>query len=169
MGTLLIETRRARPADAADVAEIHDSAWRAAYRGLIPGVELEKMIERRGPGWWETALRRGSRVLVLTHADRIAGYANLGRNRARGLPYEGEIYELYLRPEYQGLGFGRRLFADSRKELASLGFDGVTVWALAANEPALAFYRALGGANIARSSETFGGRTLEKLAFGWAG
>lgn len=169
MGTLLIETRRARPADAVDVADIHDAAWRSAYRGLIPGLELEKMVERRGPGWWETALRRGSRVLVLTHGAHVAGYANVGRNRARGLPYEGEIYELYLRPEYQGLGFGRRLFADARKELASVGFEGLTVWALAANEPALGFYRALGGVSVARSSETFGGRTLDKVAFGWGG
>lgn len=169
MSTLLVETRRARPADAADIAEIHDSAWRATYRGLIPGMELEKMIQRRGPLWWETAIKRGSRVLVLTFGDAIAGYANVGRNRARGLPYEGEIYELYLRPEYQGLGFGRRLFEDARKELASAGFDGLAVWALADNEPALGFYKALGGNRVARSSEAFGGRTLDKLAFGWNG
>ena len=29
---------------------------------------------------------------------------------ARSLFYDGEIYELYLSPEFQGLGFGRRLF-----------------------------------------------------------
>lgn len=169
MSTLLVETRRARPADAVTIADIHDTAWRVAYRGLIPGGELEKMIQRRGPVWWETALKRGSRMLVLTLGDAVAGYANLGRNRARGLPYEGEIYELYLRPEYQGLGFGRRLFGDARKELASAGFDGMAVWALAANEPAVAFYRAMGGMGVARSSETFGGRSLDKLAFGWNG
>ncbi len=169
MSTLLIETRRARPAHAADIADIHDAAWRATYRGLIPGMELEKMVQRRGPLWWETAIKRGSRVLVLTFGDAVAGYANVGRNRARGLPYEGEIYELYLRPEYQGLGFGRRLFEDARKELVSAGFDGLAVWALADNEPALGFYKALGGMRVARSSENFGGRTLEKLAFGWNG
>ncbi|QJP16149.1 GNAT family N-acetyltransferase [Starkeya sp. ORNL1] len=167
MSTLLIETRRARPEDAADVAAIHDAAWRGAYRGLIPGADLEKMISRRGPRWWQSALGRGSRVLVLTFGDDVAGYANFGRNRARSLPFEGEIYELYLKPEYQGLGFGRRLFKDARKELASAGFEGLAIWALADNDPAVGFYRALGGQAVARSSETFGGRTLEKVAFGW--
>jgi ribosomal protein S18 acetylase RimI-like enzyme len=106
MSTTLIEIRRAKPSDAESVAATHDEAWRAAYQGIIPGQELEKLISRRGPAWWESAIRKGSRVALLVFGDRIAGYANYGRNRARSLTYEGEIYELYLRPEFQGLGFG---------------------------------------------------------------
>ncbi|MEZ0211950.1 MAG: N-acetyltransferase family protein, partial [Xanthobacteraceae bacterium] len=144
-----------------------DSAWRSAYRGIIPGADLERMINRRGPLWWQAAVGRGSRVLVLTFGDALAGYANFGRNRARSLPYDGEIYEIYLRPEYQGLGFGRRLFRDARKELKSSGLEGLAVWALAINEPAVGFYGALGGQAVARSTETFGSRALDKIAFGW--
>src|SRR5712691_7295093 len=110
MSTTLIETRPARPDDAVCLAETHDEAWRTAYQGLIPGPELEKLITRRGPSWWDTAIRRGSRISLLIFGDEIAGYANYGRNRAKSLPYAGEVYELYLRPEYQGLGFGRRCF-----------------------------------------------------------
>jgi hypothetical protein len=43
----------------------------------------------------------------------------------------------------------------------------LVVWALADNEPAVDFYRALGGRPVARSSETFGTKTLDKLALGW--
>jgi ribosomal protein S18 acetylase RimI-like enzyme len=99
--------------------------------------------------------------------DRVAGYANYGRNRARSLNYDGEIYELYLRPEFQGLGFGRRLFTAARKDLAQSGLRSLVIWALSDNDPAVAFYRALGGRPVARSSERFGGRTLDKTAFGW--
>ena len=88
--------------------------------------------------------------------DNVAGYANYGRNRARSLYYDGEIYELYLRPEFQGLGFGRKLFTAARRDLAQSGLQSLVVWALSDNEPAVGFYRALGGKAVARSSERFG-------------
>ena len=167
MSTVLIEIRRAKAIDALSVAETHDEAWRNAYRGIIPGPELEKLISRRGPVWWESAIRKGSRVALLMFGDKIAGYANYGRNRARSLFYDGEIYELYLRPEFQGLGFGRRLFTATRRDLAQSGLKSLVVWALSENEPAVEFYRALGGRAVARSSERFGTRVLDKVAFAW--
>src|SRR5436189_2151922 len=134
MSTTLIEIRRAKPADATLVAATHDAAWRTSYRGIIPGPELEKLISRRGPGWWENAIAKGSRVALLGFGDRIAGYANYGRNRARSLFYDGEIYELYLCPEFQGLGFGRRLFTAARRDLAQSGLKSLVIWALSDNE-----------------------------------
>ena len=169
MSTITIEVRRAKPADAMAIAETHDRAWRAAYQGIIPGPELDKLINRRGPEWWDSAIRKGSRITLLQFGDRVAGYANYGRNRARSLFYDGEVYELYLRPEFQGLGFGRRLFNAARKDLMQSGLKSLVVWALSDNEPALEFYRALGGRAVARSSERFGGKTLDKVAYAWQG
>ena len=168
MSTVLIEIRRARPDDAPAVASTHDDAWRAAYQGIIPGRELDKMIRRRGPEWWDGAIRKGSRISVLVFGDTTAGYANYGRNRARSLYYDGEIYEIYLKPEFQGLGFGRRLFTAARRDLAQSGMKSLVVWALSDNEPATEFYRALGGRMVARSSEKFGPKSLDKVAFAWS-
>ena len=167
MSTTLIEVRPAKAADAAAVASTHDEAWRSAYQGIIPGAELEKLINRRGPQWWDSAIRKGSRVSVLVFGDKVAGYANYGRNRARSLFYDGEIYELYLRPEYQGLGFGRRLFSSARRDLAQSGLKTLVIWALSDNDPAVEFYKALGGKAVARSWERFGDKSLEKVAFAW--
>ena len=169
MSTVLIEIRRAKACDATAVAETHDESWRTAYRGIIPGRELERLIARRGPDWWDSAIRKGSRISILGFGDKVAGYANYGRNRARSLFYDGEIYELYLRPEYQGLGFGRRLFTSARRDLVQTGMKSLVVWALSDNEPAVEFYRALGGKPVARSSERFGDKSLDKVAFAWNG
>ena len=48
MSQALITIRRAIPGDAEQIAAVHDAAWREAYRGLIPGRELERLIARAG-------------------------------------------------------------------------------------------------------------------------
>ncbi len=169
MNTTLIEVRRAKPADAAAIATTHDDAWRVAYQGIIPGAELERLINRRGADWWESAIRKGSRIAILVFGNNVAGYANYGRNRARSLYYDGEIYELYLRPEFQGLGFGRKLFAAARRDLNQSGLASLVVWALSDNESAVEFNKSLGGRAVARSSERFGGKVLDKVAYAWNG
>ncbi len=159
-----------RPADIDDargIESVHDAAWREAYRGIIPGVELERMVARRGASWWRSAIRRGARINVLDHQDRIAGYASYGRNRSPWLTQEAEIYELYLAPEFQGLGLGVRLFRATRANARGAGLKGVAVWALSGNERALAFYTRLGGKVLKRSTGRFGKSIYESTAFGW--
>src|ERR1700694_5798137 len=167
MHTVLIEIRRAKSSDAAPLAATHDVAWRTAYQGIIPGPELDKLINRRGTHWWDSAIRKGSRISILGFGEMVAGYANYGRNRARSLYYDGEIYELYLRPEFQGLGFGHKLFSSVRRDLGQSGLQSMVVWALSDNAQALDFYRSLGGKAVARSSERFGTRVLDKVAYAW--
>lgn len=167
MGTGLIEIRRATVDDASAIARVHDAAWRVAYRGLIPGVELERLVERRGPQWWDKAITCGSRVSVLLAGARVVGYTNFGGNRAKGLPYGGEIYEIYLEPVHQGLGFGQRLFEAARRDLARAGLNGLVVWALKDNVGAAGFYQAMGGQPVAASVERFGTKNLDKIAYAW--
>lgn len=170
MKTGALAIRRATPDDAGAIADVHDQAWRTAYRGILPGTELERMIARRGPAWWERAVRRRVPILILDPggSGAAAGYVTFGQSRARTLPFRGEIYELYLKPEYQGLGFGRLLFGAAKEELAATGRRSLVVWALADNEPACGFYTRLGGRTVGRSVDRIGEALLPKLAFGWA-
>ncbi len=167
MTTRTIRIRVAAAADAAGVAGVHDAAWMEAYRGIIPGAHLERMVQRRGSRWWGNAIAKGSRIAVLDFDDKIVGYASYGRNRATSLPYRGEIFELYLLPEYQGVGFGRRLFSAAQRELANHGLTSIVVWTLGDNERAVQFYEKLGGLMVGRAHETFGTVSRERLAFGW--
>lgn len=167
MNTLTIDIRKAELKDAASIADVHHDAWRGAYCGIIPHRALTRMINRRGPDWWANAIRRSAIVLVVEIGGRLAGYATVGRNRARELPQQGEIYELYLRPEYQGIGLGRRLFAEARRRLADSGLRGMVVWALEENLGALSFYAGAGGRDVAEGVEVFEQKALKKVAFVW--
>jgi len=167
MATGLISIRTARPGDAPGIARAHREAWRYAYRGLIPHLPLERMIARRGAGWWQRSLERGMHALALDFDGGLAGYATLGRNRMRATSYMGEIFELYVRPGFQGAGFGRRLFSTARARLEDARITGLIVWALAGNDAACAFYTHLGGRPISEGIDRFGDQTLRKVAFAW--
>jgi len=167
MTTLAVDVRRAEPDDAVAISETHRAAWQQAYSGLIPYRALRTMVERRSHRWWRRAIRGSTSILVLEVGGVIAGYATLGLNRARSLPQEGEIYELYLKPEYQGIGFGSHLFREAKRLLSSLGCKGLVVWTLADNDTAVDFYRALGGVDIAEGAESFDRQRIRKVAFVW--
>lgn len=164
----VVHVRPARLKDAPALATAYEEAWRSAYQGLIPHLSLERMIARRGLRWWESALRRRTPLLVLDFDGAAAGYATYGRCRLGRAPFQGEIFELYLHPIYQGFGLGEKLFDGARLKLSELRLRGLLVWALADNAGACAFYRRLGGKPIAEGAETFGDVTLRKVAFAWA-
>jgi ribosomal protein S18 acetylase RimI-like enzyme len=158
--------RRSKPADAAELADVFADSWRQAYTGIIPHASLEAIVLRRGRDWWNRATRSADGPIVLTFADKPAGYATFGAARHNG-PLKGEIYELYLSPNYQGLGFGEYLFEASRAALDERALRGLIVWALADNQQAQSFYWSRGGRPVAKTVERMGRKSLEKIAFGW--
>ena len=161
-----IRVRKAKPSDARALAAVFRESWLTAYRGIIPHIELQSTVLRRGQDWWLSTIRSGEHVLVLEVSGTIAGYATCGAARGRRRP-QGEIYELYLAPTYQGQGLGEHLFEACRYTLDSRRFNGLIVWSLAENTPAIDFYWRRGGRPVAKSVDRFGAQKLPKIAFAW--
>lgn len=167
MSSDLITIRAARCGDADALAQAHEEAWRYTYQGVIPHLPLCRMIARRGKSWWRHALESGMCPLVLDFDAELAGYTTCGPSRLRGTRYAGEIFELYVRPAYQGVGFGGRLFRAARAELVRHDLAGLCVWALADNDQACAFYLHMGGRPVSEGIERFGRQALRKVAYAW--
>jgi ribosomal protein S18 acetylase RimI-like enzyme len=167
VATVEIAIRRSVAEDAAALAALYGEAWRYAYRGIIPGLVLERLIARRGAAWWRRMHAVGGTTTILEFGNEAAGYANYGRSRFGRMGAEGEIYELYLKPEYHGAGLGRQLFRAARDELRAAGLRGLIVRSLAENETACRFYRAMGGRELGQASERVGGARLAVVAFHW--
>ncbi|TXN61002.1 GNAT family N-acetyltransferase [Methylobacterium sp. WL18] len=165
MSTRTTSIRRAREADLGSLSTVFDASWREAYRGLIPGVALERLIAGRDRAWWRSALRRGRPIALVETGERVVGYAAYGRTRSRALGSEAEIDELYLMPEYQGIGLGRRLFKAVRNDLADHGLTQLGVWSLEENDRAGAFYEGLGGRAGPRVMDRVAGVALPKVGY----
>ncbi len=165
MSDLLVSIRHAKPSDAAALSRVFDTAWREAYLGIIPGVTLDRMFARRSERWWRSTVTRGRPLVVLDIGQGAVGYASYGRCRDRSQPADGDNDELYLAPEYQGVGFGKRLFKAVRNDLRDREVKRIVVWSLADNERACAFYQHMGGKRIAETSERIGGAAMGKVAY----
>lgn len=167
MDTEAVVVRRAKLSDSRHLADIHQEAWLHAYRGLLPGLDLARAVSRRNINWWHAALRKNAGILVMEVQGKLAGYATFGPARLSNPSYRGEIYEFYILPPYQGLGFGRQFFQATLSELHRHGFAGVATRVLRDNDPAIRFYKAVGGRKIGEARDRFGTNTVSILTFGW--
>jgi len=161
-----VRVRAGKSADSAALSQVFRESWLFAYRGIIPHLHLDTMIRQRTPEWWRSAVRSGDSVLVLELAGKLVGYATFGRARQRG-SFQGEIYELYLEPVCQGVGFGEHLFEGCRHALDTRKLSGLIVWALLENTQACDFYWRRGGRPVSNAFTRIGGARLEKVAFAW--
>jgi ribosomal protein S18 acetylase RimI-like enzyme len=160
---------RVRPAlvsDAEALTGVFSQSWQLAYAGMIPDDHLRRMVRRRDEAWWTQALASSEPVLAMEMNEIVVGYATFGAARSRGR-YQGEIYELYVSPVYQGIGLGEHLFEACRSALDQRRLKGLLVWALIENSAACAFYWRRGGRPLVSAYETFGTTRLEKVAFTW--
>jgi GNAT superfamily N-acetyltransferase len=167
MKTLSIEVRRADTQDACAISHVHQQSWEQAYSGIIPHKPLSQMLSRRGEDWWRKTARGNATILLVEVEAQVVGYATLGLSRTRALPYDGEVFELYLLPQYQGTGLGSVLFGEARRLLTSLGCSGIIAWCLEDSDIATGFFRSQGGRDVAEGMENFAGTQLRKLGFAW--
>ncbi len=161
-----VSVRRTTKRDSDALADIFQASWRHAYTGIIPHTQLSTTLDRRDQRWWRSTLRNSRSHLILEVDGEPAGYANFGNARQRSR-YEGEIFELYLAPLYQGLGLGEHLFEACRASLDDLSLKGLIVWVLRENHPAREFYAHRGGLPNHRRIDLTTGAPLEKIGYVW--
>lgn len=169
---------RATVNNASDIARVYVDTWRSAYAGVLPDKGLLGMSYERQAAEWAWLIRnRGDvqPVIVASEAGRgVVGFISVGASRAAARPQGGpfaearigEVYTLYVHPEFQERGIGRQLLASGFGALAERGSARVVVWVLRDN-PACFFYERMGGRCVAERRERLWGREVDEVAFGW--
>ena len=164
----MISVRRARPADAPAIGDIHAAVWQSSYAGILPDAYLAGLSAPRLAGFYQRAIldrREGHAVFVACAGGAVVGFASGGRARRPGLA-EGEVETLYLLEDWRERGAGRRLMRAMGAHLRAVGCRSAMLWVLAEN-PTRWFYRHLGGKEAAREEIRVGGRAVAQSAFLW--
>ena len=161
----------ATPADALGIAKVHVDTWRSTYRGAMPDLFLDSLSYEKREERWKGILGDPSVhniVLVAKDFDgSVIGFSNAGKNRDTSLPFDGEIFAIYLRKEFHGQVIGKILFLTTFQQLVEQGFSKAMLWVLE-DSPTINFYKAMDGHPVGEKWEEIGGKNLKEIAFGWS-
>jgi GNAT superfamily N-acetyltransferase len=165
--------RRARAADVPRLAWVRTASWKHAYVDIIDAHTLDR-ITRGDVDRMRRAVGSGHVWLVEDAEGLPFGYAWIGPQTDRtvyaggelGGPFLGEVYELYLHPQWQRRGAGTKLLTHAIWQLVNDGLNPPMLWVLGLND-ARHFYESTGGVAFDTRQTRVGARILTKVAYGW--
>lgn len=153
-----LEIRSATADDSSAIASVVRESWLDANKTLIPADSQRALESSRDfaafvAGEWNS-------IHVAVVGGEIVG--------AVGVNPSGVIWMLYVLPAYQGCGVGSALYDAAIGTIKSAGRRKAMLEVLAANENAVAFYRARGWVPEGRRTEHIPGFRFTALRMGLA-
>ncbi len=141
--------RRARPADAAGLAELAERTFRETYAAHNTAEDMESYVAGHfGADRQAAELRNAARLTLVAEEDgRAAGYVQLARGEvppsvAGAAPME--VTRFYVERPWHGRGVAQRLMAAAEAAAAAEGARTLWLGVWERNERAIAFYRKCG-------------------------
>lgn len=139
-----VTVRRADPADLDEIVGVFLGCWRETYAAVLPERLVAVMTDESAREMWARVAREsapGDLLVAIGEPDeRILGVART----TPVVDATGHLASLYVLPQAQGMGVGRRLVDMAVAHLGAAGARSATLWVFTGNAPSLAFYRHLG-------------------------
>nr|WP_315487246.1 GNAT family N-acetyltransferase [uncultured Undibacterium sp.] len=169
-----IQLRRATVDDAEAIAAIRIEGWRTTYRGMIPDSYLAEMDLNENVLHWRTILQAlpvkedSLCVYVAVSEDEIVGFVSAMKLPEAKLDNDGEINAIYIRPQWQRCGIGKRMLHKAARSLQAMGCTSCVIWVIDGNSQARNFYEELGGEILIEQDFSWDGLDLTEVGYGWS-
>lgn len=163
--------RKAVAADAPEITNVHLSAWREAYRDLLPQSYLDQLplAFRNRMAWWSQTLAEPGQIsaFVAESASGIVGFSFFGPARESGMENYGELGAIYLFEKFKGQGVGAMLLKVGMQEFLDRKLSKAYCWVLE-NNPTIGFYEKSGAVfkGLEKGAE-IGGQKVKELVYAW--
>ncbi len=162
--------RRATIGDVGGIARVLVDGWKSAYEGLLPDAFLSSFAyatHEAATAAFISNLPPGTTVFVEVDRDTVMGVAVIARAETGPDGYTAKLDALYVAPNHQRKGIGRRLFRTAVDHAHAEGHDGVFLWVFRDN-PYRSFYELVGGRLLdAEQVDDFAGKSITSVAYGW--
>jgi len=166
----MVLVREGKPGDAFGIAKVHVDSWQYAYRGLVKEEFLNNLSYEKTVQTWEKffAQKKGDAfIFVASDSEKgLVGFISGGVSRDQEFSYEGEIYAIYVAPDWQGKGIGKRLLEQAKRYFKAKGKGSFYLWTLASSR-SRRFYEACGGEWRHQKVGFIGGGEYELAGYVW--
>lgn len=132
--------------DAKVLGEIHSKSWKSAYRGIVPNEILDNITPSKREIYFKKALsEKWEEDAIIFKEDVPIGLICIGKCRDDDKKeLTGEIWGIYLLPQYWRMGVGSELIQWGINELRKRSYKEITLWVLEENIRARRFYEKIG-------------------------
>lgn len=147
-----VRLRQATMADVDAIVSVHTQSRERAYRGHLPDGLLHQYSLGDRLAFWRRRLAGDDPHAVTWLAmvgSELAGLCHAGSPQPGPATDALHIHALYVSPNQQGRGLGRRLLGATTATVAAAGFPRVTLHVYDFNVPAQRFYERLGWERVA--------------------
>ncbi|MFC6253234.1 GNAT family N-acetyltransferase [Secundilactobacillus hailunensis] len=121
------------------IRQVYYQTWLATYQNQLPSTILKRLT----PATWQPEQRWQNMQLALTDTNQIVGVCSYGPARLAAWSAYGELYSIYILPEYQHQGLGKRLIEPVLKALTAK-YQQIYLEVLTTNLSAQQFYTRMG-------------------------
>ncbi|MGB1310760.1 MAG: GNAT family N-acetyltransferase [Leucothrix sp.] len=138
--------RKATPKDDIEIASVSVEGWKYAYKGIMPNSLLNALDPiKRAVGRSSFLKENTLSTYVCTEFGKVIGFVDFEKSRDDDCNEAvGEVWAIYVLPQYIGKQFGKGLFSLAAQKLVERGYREITVWVLSQNKLARDFYERQG-------------------------
>ena len=168
-----VSLRRATVADAEAIAAVRVEGWQTTYRGMIPDQYLDEMLVDDHVLYWKRILQAlpaaadKACVYVAESEGHVIGFVSATLLAEPKHGYHAELGALYIRPQWQRAGIGRRMMHKVARTLQSWNCADLVVWVLSDNRLARNFYEELNGEFVLEQEFSWDDMDLKEVGYGW--
>jgi ribosomal protein S18 acetylase RimI-like enzyme len=138
-----------------EIQSIAEKTWGTTYKNLLSGAQLKYMLDHL---YADTSLRTvmengTQKFILITEHDVAGGFASYGlREDDQRIC---KLHKLYILPQHQGKGFGKKLIDEIKRRLVEEGIHMLDL-NVKRDNPAKTFYEKLGFKIIKEEDIPFG-------------
>jgi ribosomal protein S18 acetylase RimI-like enzyme len=148
-----VKIRKANVEDAHAITNVRIKAWQSAYSHMMPEPFLSSLPFDDILKEWQDILnnpRTNGNTLVCEDKEKVVGVVSYGPLKSQGKVISqssGEIYFIYVLPEFIRQGIGHEMLQNALVDLKEYDFKDTFLWVFQDNKNARSFYEKHGFIN----------------------